>query len=561
MKRSSVLRRATQGAQVGQGLAAIWSGMGLAQALEHVAALRGDRVAVTLEQPLSIEGFEMRRWTYRDMARFVERAAAALMGPGQIRPGDTVALCMANGFELPLLMLAVARCGAVAVPLNHHLRAEEIGFIVGDCGAAAVVVDESVLGDGLSRWWEQSESGSTRVLVSGRVPQGFEGRCAPLWSSGLVEDTRAPMCPVDQDAVCAIFYTSGTTGFPKGAMLTSRSLLSDQRFLMGLPTLLPTAALMALPMAHIMGFVCLLFCVLAGVEVVYLARFNAGAVLDWMASGRVDGFVGVPSMYQLLSQARAFERDLSGMKVFVSGADVMPADLIDGFKAAGRLVSLGPVQVPAAFVEAYGSVELSGAAMVRVSLPWLSAQRGGFVGWPLPGYQVRIADESDQVIKPGEIGHLQIRGRGMLKGYMGREGATRDAITSDGWLRTGDLASRSRLGVVRFAGRQKDVIKVGGYSVFPAEVESALLGHPDVVKAVVVGVEDALKGARPVAVVCLRGGSDASGQEIGRWVSQRVARYKAPRQVHVWDAARLPYGPTGKVLKRRVAAVLGGQGD
>jgi acyl-CoA synthetase (AMP-forming)/AMP-acid ligase II len=216
---------------------------------------------------------------------------------------------------------------------------------------------------------------------------------------------------------------------------------------------------------------------------------------------------------------------------------------------------LGGKGIPALFVEAYGSVELSGAAMVRISPPFLHPTQGGFVGWPLPGYSVRIVDDAGVEVSPGVVGELLMKGPGVLRGYHGRDEAT-GATVQEGWLRTGDMASRGRTGAVSFAGRQKDVIKSGGYSVFPAEIETKLLEHPEVTKAAVVGVSHPTKGQVPVAVICLEPGSDVEPDHIREWIAAKVARYKAPRRVVVIDEADLPYGPTGKILKRVLADAI-----
>ena len=555
-----VMSRGREARELQESLRAIWRGMTLAQAVDHIAAIRGDQVAVVLEEPLSLSGFEMREWTYKDLSRFVARASAVLFREARVRPDDKVAVCTSNRLDMPLLTLAVSRCGAVAVPLNHHLRAEEIRFIVEDSGARVLIADPAVLGDALAPWLEPGEApeGLDIIVVSGHE-EGLASRGDPelvgLWAQlGAGEGAPMPPCPTGDESVCAVFYTSGTTGFPKGAMLTSRSLLGDRRFLLGLPSLMPRTMLMALPMAHIMGFAMLLFGLMAGVRVVYLNRFRPDRVLDWMETGEIDGFMGVPSMYQMLEEAGAFERDLRGVKVFASAADVMPGALIERFKAAGRTLRLGGVE--ATFVEAYGSVELSGAAMLRVSPPGLSPSAGGFVGWPLPGYKVRILGEDGRQVPAGVVGELSIKGPGVLKGYLGRDKATRKTIDGDGWLNTGDLASRTRLGTVRFAGREKDVIKSGGYSVFPAEIETQLLQHPAVFKAAVVGISHPSKGAVPVAVVVLEANGEADPEAIREWIGLRVARYKVPRSVHILPESELPYGPTGKVLKRELSARL-----
>jgi acyl-CoA synthetase (AMP-forming)/AMP-acid ligase II len=529
-------------------LKALLGGVTLADAADRLAQVRGAEVAVTLAEPLGMRGFDRRRWSYADIGRFVGTACGALRERG-LGPGQRVVVCTSNRLDMPLYCLAAARAGAVAVPLNHKLSADELRYILDDSGARACVTDaevyERVVEPALDRF------GEIEFHIA-----AAPGACAhvgpTLWET-MAKATAGEPEMRDPDEVAAIFYTSGTTGFPKGAMLTGRGMLSRFVPLLARPVYLPRTLLCALPMAHIMGFVTLLASLFSGTHVVYLSRFRADEVTRWLASGEVDAFLGVPSMYQMLEEAGALERDLSGVKVFASAADVMPGELMQRFKNAGRLVRLPRGRgVPALFVEAYGSVELSGAAMLRISPPFLSPMQGGFVGWPLPGYSVRIVSETGVEVAAGEVGELMITGPGVLQGYHGRDEATQDTIR-EGWLRTGDLASRGRARSVKFVGRHKDVIKSGGYSVFPAEIETKLLQHEAVSKAAVVGVPHPTKRAVPVAIVCVEPGAAVSAEELRDWISGRVARYKAPRLVLIIDEDEMPYGATGKILKRQLA--------
>jgi acyl-CoA synthetase (AMP-forming)/AMP-acid ligase II len=534
---------------------ALWGGFGIGEAVARAARLRPHAHALTVASPLDLRGFEGREWTTQDVARFVEQASAALELRCGVKEGQRVAVCAGNSVAQPLLCLAAMRLGAQAVPLNHQMKADELRYIIEDCGAQTLIADgrlweevarPALEGEGLGGCLE-------RVLVTGPAPQVGEARGVRVQALWGELGGRLPALPAraSGDEVCGIFYTSGTTGFPKGAMLTGESLLSGMAWALAIPGGGPRSLLCALPMAHIMGFATFLGAILGGARLVYLDRFKAREVSDWLASGEVDAFLGVPSMYQMLEADGALGRDLRGVKVFASAADVMPGGLIARFKAAGSLLGLGPARVPAVFVEAYGSVELGGAAMLRVSPPWVSPDEGGFVGWPLPGVKVEVRDEAGAALPEGQVGELWVQAGGVLRGYWGKEEATRETVQG-GWLKTGDLASKERLGVVRFAGREKDVIKSGGYSVFPAELEAKLLEHPEVARAVVFGVEHPQKRFVPAAAVCLRPGARASEEELQGWIGARVARYKVPARVFVVEPEALPQGATGKVLKRQL---------
>lgn len=539
---------------------ALLGGVSVSEAVDVCAARRGAQEALWLERGLEIEGFGHARWSFADVGRFVRRAASALELVGKVQAGERVAVLTGNGVEQPLLSLAVMRCGAVAVPLNPQLRVSEVRYILEDCGAQVAVVDGRALEEVIRPLLAQGGAPSLRcVLVDGEPGAALAGGVASVGLRGAMEGAHegAPAAQVGEGEVCSLFYTSGTTGFPKGAMLTGEGLLRSAGPLLALPGGGPRTLLLALPSAHIMGFAAFFQALLAGARVVYLSRFVAARVVDWLASGQVDAFVGVPTMYQLMEEAGALSRDLKGVRVFMSAADVMPPGLMGRFKRAGRLARVGSVGPPALFVEMYGSVELAGAAMVRVSLPWLDPVEGAFVGWPLPGVSVEVRGEDGEVRVEGEVGELWVKAAGVLKGYVGQEEATRAAVRG-GWLRTGDLGSRGRFGEVYFAGREKEVIKVGGYSVFPAEVEEALRGYPGVSRAVVFGVPEARKGSGVVAVVCPAAGVSLEGEAVLSWVRGEVASYKAPRRVFVMEEGELPYGATGKVQRRLLEARFGG---
>jgi acyl-CoA synthetase (AMP-forming)/AMP-acid ligase II len=263
-------------------------------------------------------------------------------------------------------------------------------------------------------------------------------------------------------------------------------------------------------------------------------------------------------MYAMLAAARPERRDLSSLKLFASGADAMPPALVERFvklgcSARGRR---GAPLLTAAFAEVYGMVELSGPAIVKLtparpveglrSARLLARLRGtggdGPKGIPIPPYRARVVDAEGNEVEAGEVGELQLRGPGVMKGYDAGQG-----LDAEGWLHTGDLARRSRLGLIQFVTRKKDVVKHGGFSVFPAEVEAQLCEHPLVAEAIVFGVPHPTKGAVPVAVVVPKG--RVSEDELQAWAKEHLASYKSPRAVVVVQASEVPRNANRKVLK------------
>ena len=477
-------------------------GLVLGQVLDRAATVYGGRTLV------DEDGWIL---TYDEAAAIVQRWAEMLAL--QIDPGDRVVLATPNGHRQLLATLAVSRAGGVAVPVNPQMRPVEVDHVVADAAATLVVRDVAELADAP----RSRPRGSTRAVAVG------------------------------PDDLAALFYTSGTTGRPKGVRLSHRALIGASR--MGALNVLPgQTAVMALPIAHIMGFSAGLGFALAGIPVAALSRFDASSVLDLIEARRARIFIGVPAMYRLLLEAGAEQRDLRSVRLWLSGADVMPAELAERFQRMGSTADLpgvGPVG-RAAFVEGYGLAESAGAVAVKARLPIPGLGRaltGDAVGLPLPGVRFRIRD-----------GELEVRGPGVTSGYWGDADATVGALTEDGWLRTGDRATAGPLGTVRFQGRAKDVIKVGGYSVYAVEVEAALGADPAIAEAAVLGVPDERLGEVPVAAVRLVPGLEVDPATLLAEAAGDLSSYKRPRRLVVVDD--LPRTGTGKVQKARLEALF-----
>ncbi len=503
---------------------------------DRLAAEYGDRVAFTLEEPVWLGPLRSNRVTYADAAAAVARIARVLMEAGA-GPGKRVAVCSANRIDYALVVCAAVRAGAVAVPLHHHLKPGELAAMVRHARADLLVSDSIIDVPGV-RLVHSGQSGDLDVDVPGFGPVGL-GREDPA----------------------VVLYTSGTTGKPKGATLTSRSLLAVAKLASLAPVRLleDAGGLCGLPLAHVMGLSTLLCAAMAGARLHWLSKFEPEVVLERIEELRPAFFVGVPAMYAMLAASSPSRFDLSSIKLFASGADAMPPSLVERFVklgCSGRLPSGAP-WLTAAFAEVYGMVELSGPALVKLtparpveglrSARLLKRLRGGQGdpsprAIPIPPYRARVVDEQGAEVKRGEVGELVLRGPGVMKGYEAGAGPA-----EGGWLRTGDLARQSRLGLIQLVSRKKDVVKHGGFSVFPAEVEAHLCEHPAVAEAVVLGLPHPLKGAVPVAVVVLKGRT--SEAELLAWAREHIAPYKAPRALVVVAAADVPRNANKKVLK------------
>lgn len=487
-------------------------GLTLANLADTLVAIHGRTTALHEEYP---DGM-VRRLTHDALAGRVARWSAAISA--RTRPGDAVVVATPNGVDQLLVCLAAARAGRLPAPVNAQMSATEVDHVIADADATLVVRDGTEL------------------------ERGKGSRSTP-----------SPPVPARPDDVAALFYTSGTTGAPKGAELTHRALVGQLSSAALVPPVLGGAeVLMALPVAHIMGFVGLLGPLVMGAPVYFLDRFNAARVLEVIERRRVSAFVGVPAMYRMLLEAGAAEHDLSSVRAFASGADVMPADVARAFKSMGSTCTLPLVGGvgEALFVEGYGMVEVGGGVAAKVSPPLMSMGLGESLGVPLPGWRMRVVDRDGRPVKAGTVGELQLRGPGVLKGYHGDPRSSAAVMTSDGWLRTGDLVRAGAFGTVVFHGRSKHVVKSGGYSVYPVEVEADLEEHPDVLEAAVVGLPHPKLGEMTAAAVRLRPGATLSAQELQEWAESRMAHYKAPRQIVVVDD--LPRTGTRKVQRDKL---------
>jgi acyl-CoA synthetase (AMP-forming)/AMP-acid ligase II len=484
----------------------------LGNVMDRLERVHGDRTLVTEEG----DGLAL---TYAQAAKRVRRWAGGIAA--QTTPGDVVVVATPNGYEQLLLCFAASRAGALPAPVNAEMRREEIDHVVADSGATLVIRSPAAVDD--------------------HPPLGEPHPAAP-------------------DDVAALFYTSGTTGAPKGAALTHRALVGQAAGAAMWPARLHRdEAVVALPVAHIMGFAVLVGLAYAGIPAYLLPRFHPARVLDAIEQRRATMFVGVPAMYRMLDEAGASRRDLTSIRVWASGADAMPADLAERFKKMGATITVPLIGAigEAAFAEGYGMVEVGGGVAAKVSPPFLGAAAGvlgGSLGFALPGYDLRVVDDAGHEVAAGLVGELQVKGPGVLKAYWGDDAATAAVLTDDGWLRTGDLARKGPLGLLVFEGRSKHVIKHGGYSVYALEVEHALEQHPDVLEASVVGLPDAKLGEVPVAVVRLAPTSATAPEDLIPWAAERLSEYKVPKRVVAVD--ELPRTGTAKVQKQALLSLF-----
>jgi acyl-CoA synthetase (AMP-forming)/AMP-acid ligase II len=531
----------------------VWDRLRLAQDRDLTLGTLASRLASAHgNQLLAVEGVSA-QWTAVDVDRITARWSASL---GEVLvPGDRVIVALPNGYEFFLACLAVCRAGGVVVPVNDQTTADELAHIVGITAASVilrVVADlDSPSRSGLEA--QPSRSRTKKKKLSDDLSTSGTARGAVEHSTNE-RDRSAQYWPKSPGDVAAIFFTSGTTGKPKGAELSHRGLLAGTQKLAAIPANLRSdEAIVALPVAHIMGFAAYLGAALMGMQLYVHERFSAEAVLDSIETRRASGFIGVPAMYRMLEEAGAASRDLSSVRIWMSGADAMPPELVRSFQSYGataRIPFLGTSVGEAAFIEGYGMVELSGGAAMKLTPPFAGSLLNKPIGIALPSNQLRVVDANDRQVRIGQVGELLVKGPGVLQRYRNDENATDATMTTDGWLRTGDLAKRRPLGAVEFVGRAKDVIKVGGYSVFAAEVQAVLETFEGVAEASVVGLPDARMGE--VVAVALRqfAGSRIDLEMAKAFALQKLAKYKVPRHWLIVDD--LPRTGSSKVQRQAV---------
>jgi acyl-CoA synthetase (AMP-forming)/AMP-acid ligase II len=460
-----------------------------------------------------------------------------------LRPGEPVAIYRTNDRRCFHWFLAISRAGAVAVPLNPQLSLSEVRRILADSGTQILVTDKAVFERSIVdrralnvRTWIQADDEAE--TLDGFVRVGDRG--APF-----------PPAAIDPAATVAVFHTSGTTGFPKGAALSSRALLGARASTVfaGLFLGHKDLAIVALPWSHIMAVSIALYGLMAGVRGCLLDRFDVESALDLVERFRVTAFVGVPAMLARLVNSNPDPARLASLRVWLSASDYLPDEVRERLREFGALLRLpGGRRIPPVLLNGYGMVELGGLAMMGIELSLFPGS--GQLCFPVPPFHVRVADENGRRVKPGVTGECQIRRRGITPHYWMDKDSNNGLLTRDGWLRTGDLATRNRLGLIRLVGRAKDVIKSGGYSVYARELEETILAHPAVARAIAFGLPHKEKGEIPAAAVELQPGAPEDETDLLEWCRSHLAAYKAPRRIWIFDPGGLPQNHNGKILRR-----------
>ncbi|MDR1998768.1 MAG: long-chain fatty acid--CoA ligase [Frankiaceae bacterium] len=514
----------------------------LAALLEGSAARYPQRTAIVLGSD---------RFSYAQVNAAANQVANLLAGRG-IGRGDKVALMCPNLPQFSFVYWGILKAGATVVPLNILLKAREVAYHLDDCEVRALFAFEGSpelpIGTEAHAGFQLAGAEHFTVITADPdAPSPIAG--APTLGQLLAAQSQEfATVATDEDDTAVILYTSGTTGQAKGAELRHRNMrdnvLVDAQ-LFETDAERPDTYLGVLPLFHSFGQTVIQNGAAAfGGTMVLLPRFDPVEALRLMLSQRVTMFAGVPTMYWAMLRADAGDIDIAAiaanLRVAMSGGSALPVEVHREFEERFGVTIL----------EGYGLSETSPVASFSV---YGSPARPGSIGVPIPGVEMKLIElggwrEVDWT--PEATGEIAIRGTNVFKGYYGRPEATAEAISVDGWFRSGDVARRDEDGWYYIVDRAKDMINRGGFNVYPREIEEVLMTHPAISLAAVIGVPDARAGEEVKAFVIPREGAAVTSEELVAWSRDQMAAYKYPRSVEVVDA--LPMTATGKILKRQL---------
>lgn len=503
--------------------------LNLALLLEQSAVRYPDTTAVILDEY---------RLSYAELNGAANKLANALQRLG-VQPGQNVAVMIPNIPSFPLCYYGILKTGAAVVPLNVLFKHSEVQYHLEDSDSVALIVWEDFL-DEAQRGFHQAETCRSLIVVQAPdstrpVPEGVLTLQQILAEQSPVFD----MVQTMPDDTAVLLYTSGTTGKPKGAELThfnmfSNAMVCAERIAMLKPH---DVGLATLPLFHAFGQTTMMNnCFYAGCTMSMLPRFDPKKTLEVMDRDQVTFFCGVPTMYAFLLRYPHAERYRISLRCCISGGAPMPVEIMHAFNKKYNLV----------IQEGYGLSETSPvAAFNHQDRP----PKPGSIGTPIWGVSMQVVNENDQMLPPGEVGELVIRGHNVMKGYYKRPESTIEVMRS-GWFHTGDLAYVDDDGYFFIVDRAKDLIIRAGMNIYPREVEEVLYGHPAIADVAVIGVPHDIQGEKVKALIVLKPDQTATEHEIVQYCKERLADYKVPREVEFRDS--LPRTATGKILKREL---------
>ena len=483
--------------------------------------------------------FEGREITYRDWNARTNRVANGFAGLG-VQPGDRVGLLLMNTPEFLECFFGLARIGAIVVPLNWRLAPPEIAYNAGDAGISMLVYGPEFV--------EAVAAIRDKIPAETFVAVGGETAVSDHSYEKMLSDQSAdaPATTGADDDPLVIMYTSGTTGRPKGAVLTHNNLFYDSCSVsFSLDWRMGDRVLVALPLFHIGALIYTLINIHVGATTVLMKAFDPTGFLRIIEAHRVDAFLAVPAMLNFMMQVPAYEKaDLSSVRVALAGAAPVPVPLIQAWGERGIAVQ-----------QVYGLTEVAGGAAI------LNAERAlekvGSTGLPMFHTDIRVVDENGNDTAPGEMGEILIRGPHVMDEYWRNPQATAVTIV-DGWFHTGDAGKLDDEGYLYIVDRLKDMVISGGENIYPAEVESVLAGLGQVAETAVIGIPDPEWGEAVCMVVRLKEGASLTLDEVVTHCTGKLANFKIPKKLIITERP-LPRTAAGKMLKRAIHEQVSGK--
>jgi long-chain acyl-CoA synthetase len=488
------------------------------------------------------------RLTYAQLAERVQRLAGALADLG-LRPGDRIGIIMQNSHRYMETYFAAEQAGAVLVPLNQRLAPTEIAFILNDAEATHLVLDATHLP--LYEAFKADVPTLRATIVAGSADSAIPNPLSAIdYESALAAATpmMAPARDWQAGDMVQLYYTSGTTGRPKGVMLTQGNVMANAcHAIMLMHFTEQDVWSHATPMFHLADAWSCWTVTWVGARHVFLPEFTPRGYLQMLQDHHVTVSLLVPTMINaVLNEPDVRTFDLSALRLIAFGASPMPV---------GRLRTALSVFPHVTFMQLYGMTETAPFATnlvydeAAVNGPEHVVRRLASCGREIPGVETRVVREDGSEVAPGEVGEIVMRGPNVMKGYWRQPEVSAETLR-DGWMHSGDMATVDDEGYIFIVDRKKDMIITGGENVFSTEVENALYQHPAVLEAAVIGVPDAHWGERVHAVVVLKPGMSAEAQELSDFCRRHIAGFKIPRSVEFVDA--LPKTGSGKIQKAEI---------
>lgn len=481
--------------------------------------------------------------SYGEFDQSVAKFAGALQTLG-VKKGDHVAFLLSNTPHFLISLYATMRLGATAVPINPIYTPDEIAYIVKDSDAKVVIaldallplIEKAHLALPAVQTYVICETDPSAAEKIAALPEDVRGKVHSFTGALAAASSLDSMTEVQPDDNAVILYTSGTTGKPKGALLTHENLYSNARDVGDYLKMTPTDRVVAtLPVFHVFALTVVVNApLMQGATIILVPRFNPKDVFEAIKSQKATVFAGVPTMYNFMNQyPEDVVADFASVRMAISGGSAMPVALLHSFEDKFNV----------RISEGYG---LSEASPVTCFNPIDRERKAGSIGTSIVNVENKVVNELGEELPPGEVGELIVRGPNVMKGYYKLPEETASAIR-DGWLYTGDLARTDEEGYFYIVDRKKDLIIVGGYNVYPREVEEVLFAHPGVSEAAVVGLPDPDFGEEIQAYVVLKD-SSITAEDLRKYCAEHLAKYKVPKQFEILED--LPKNTTGKILRR-----------